>query len=322
MTFIPPTYSRSSAASGRSTAACSAGPRLACSSFVVLLILLVLAFGSIADVQSFAESHSDGDSRFTQFDGRLLTLLILQFTFFAELPQEQIAQILEHARLGVAFLFQMALFLTVFFYLSGTLYDDRKDHSVLFWKSMPISDTETVVAKLLMVMFIAPAIAVVAMFIGQLLFFVIATFLAWSGGVSAWETLWQPSGLLSGVVLLVVGYILNAFWMLPLFTWVLMISAYANRAPLMWTILVPVLVYILEVIVFGRAYIGAFFRDHVGFRVLPHINPETEQSDPRPLDSADGLFQFVISGELWLGVLVGAVFLVAAVYLRRLNNEI
>src|SRR3546814_20822192 len=42
----------------------------------------------------------------------------------------------------------------VFFYCLGALYDDRRDRSILFWKSLPVSDASTVLSKV----FSAPAI--------------------------------------------------------------------------------------------------------------------------------------------------------------------
>lgn len=289
--------------------------------FVIVLILLILAFGSVADVQSIAQStDGDVDTR-SRFDGSLLTLMTQQFTLFSDLPQQQKATMLSHARLGVATLFQLALLLSVLFYLSGALHDDRKDHSVLFWKSMPVSDAETVISKLLMALFVAPAVAVVAMFLGQLAFFIIATFLAWGAGVSAWDTLWAPSGLLSGLAILIAGYMLQALWALPLYGWILMVSAFASRAPLLWVILVPVLIYIVERVVFGVTFIGRFFYDHLRGRGLPQGFAD-EQDATQTWESSQALVAFLTSVDLWIGVVIGFAFVVGAIVLRRQYNEI
>ena len=295
--------------------------------FVVMIILLALAFGTFADVQAIAEGHPGERSETAHFEGRLLNLLIPQLALFAELSPERIEHVLAQARGAVAMLFQGALLLTVVFYLAGSLYDDRKDHSVLFWKSMPVSDTETVVAKLLVALFVAPAIAIAAIFVAQVLFFVIATFLAWSAGVSAWSTLWAPSGLLTGLVLLVSGYILQAFWALPVYAWLLAVSAFASRAPLLWAGLGPLLVYILERVVFGRSIIGNFFYEHIRLRAVAPIGTSEaavtgNTAAASPLANPDALVAFLTSLQFWGGVVVGAGLIVAAIYLRRRNNEI
>ena len=48
----------------------------------------------------------------------------------------------------------------VFFYCLGSLYDERKDRSVLFWKSLPVSDRDTVLSKALSALVVAPTLAI------------------------------------------------------------------------------------------------------------------------------------------------------------------
>ena len=51
----------------------------------------------------------------------------------------------------------IVLGVVVFFFCLGALFDDRKDRSVLFWKSLPISDQATVLSKVAMALVVAPA---------------------------------------------------------------------------------------------------------------------------------------------------------------------
>ena len=60
----------------------------------------------------------------------------------------------------------------LFFYLLGALYEDRKDRSILFWKSLPVSDTATVLSKVVTAILVMPVVAVVvalAGFIGEMI---------------------------------------------------------------------------------------------------------------------------------------------------------
>ena len=56
----------------------------------------------------------------------------------------------------------IAMVFVVFFYCLAALFDDRKDRSILFWKSLPISDRDTVLSKLITASLVAPIIAIVS----------------------------------------------------------------------------------------------------------------------------------------------------------------
>ncbi|MEO8460950.1 MAG: hypothetical protein ABI451_10495, partial [Dokdonella sp.] len=72
---------------------------------------------------------------------------------------EQVGVALNGSLLVFASFVQIALAFVVFFYLLGALYDDRRDRSVLFWSSLPISATNTVASKVLAAALVAPLIA-------------------------------------------------------------------------------------------------------------------------------------------------------------------
>src|SRR5690625_2852310 len=55
-------------------------------------------------------------------------------------------------------IFVLILLLTIPFYLLSCLYTDRRDQSILFWKSLPVSETRSVLTKLGTAVFLAPAI--------------------------------------------------------------------------------------------------------------------------------------------------------------------
>ena len=281
--------------------------------FVLGVVFLALAFGSVADLTGGTE-WSDGDDRVSEhFEGRLLPLLTGQFARLADVPFEERQELYRNARVALAGIFQIVLYLTILFYLAGTLYDDRRDHSVLFWKSMPVSDAETVLSKLLTAMFLAPVLALGAAFAAQFVLLLILTVIAWAAGVSALQTVWLPSGLLTGVGKLLAISVMHAFWALPLYGWVLLVSATARRAPLLWALLIPVFVYVLERIVFGGSVVARFFRDHLSVG-------RYEDLIAGPVGPV--LMDFLTDPSLWVGLVVAAALLAGTVYSRRRFNEI
>ena len=79
----------------------------------------------------------------------------------------------------------IVLAFVVFFYALGCLYDDRRDRSILFWKSLPVSDTQMVLSKAAWALLLAPLVAVgVGVVIGLVLWVISALTLS-VNGVSA-----------------------------------------------------------------------------------------------------------------------------------------
>ena len=58
--------------------------------------------------------------------------------------------------LGTSWVFLVALMFLTVFYSLDSLYAERKDKSILFWRSMPATDAETVISKLLTAAIVIP----------------------------------------------------------------------------------------------------------------------------------------------------------------------
>ncbi|WP_210235883.1 ABC-2 transporter permease, partial [Mesorhizobium sp. M1C.F.Ca.ET.212.01.1.1] len=89
-------------------------------------------------------------------------------------------------------LFIGVLAFVVFFYCLGALYDDRRDRSILFWKSLPLSDTQTVLSKVISALIVAPLIAVIAGIITMLGFLLVISVVALMHGGSPMTLIWGP----------------------------------------------------------------------------------------------------------------------------------
>lgn len=216
----------------------------------------------------------------------------------------------------------------VFFGLLGTLYDDRKDRSFLFWKSMPVSDSLEVLTKFAFYAFVGPAILFVLMMLGGIAAMVLVTPFVWLNGGSALELLWAPAPFISMWVAAAGLYCVYALWILPVLAWLLLASAYAPKAPMMFAV-VPIIAVITMETIFtgGNTWFGetlvkristdfgfivsAAFGAGQSFQNSPEINFLTLKGVGHTL-----ILTFA-SAKFWIGHLFTAAFLTGTVYLRR-----
>lgn len=227
-----------------------------------------------------------------------------------------------------AVVFNIALVLVASFYLMDSLYSDRKDRSVLFWRSMPVSDTAMVLSKLFTAMVTAPAIAFVAI----LSFEIVAGFLVGITGAIVGLGLFSHfnlAGIMLGWITLIIAFLVQSLWLLPYYGWFLLCSAWARKLPLAWTVLVPLAVMLAELVVFRTHYMSNIIFGHLGrwFGML-HVDHEVIIVGKSAIGSHDrfmtlaSVFGYLARPEMWIGVAIGAVFVIGAIWLRRNRSEI
>ena len=202
------------------------------------------------------------------------------------------------------------------FYTLDALYGERRDRSILFWKSMPVSDLTTVLSKLAIPLLVIPvlsfAIAVVTQFIMLLL---ASTVLVGSGANIA--ALWaQQSIFRFSLELFYHMLTVHGLWYAPLYAWLLLVSAAAPRAPFVWAVLPPFMIWGVEKMAFNTTY----FLSLLKVRLTGAPDPEM----PRNADFMSMLIPHHFFGQpgLWAGLAVAAVFLAIAVRLRRYRGPI
>lgn len=221
----------------------------------------------------------------------------------------------------------MAFPFVVFFSLLGSLYEERRDRSILFWKSMPVDDWQEVLVKLFTTVLVAPLIFLAVAIAAQLIiaFFLSFVVLFQGGPVLA---LW-PLGLMISSWFSAIGhYVIWALWALPVLAWVLFVSAYASRLPFMWAILTPIVIIIaegmfLETTVFaewiGRQLGGwqewAFSRDD--FDRIDVDGPSDMLSLLFGAAQWEALKYSLMSSRFWFGLVVAAGFVFGAIELRK-----
>jgi ABC-2 type transport system permease protein len=240
--------------------------------------------------------------------------------------------------LTLCFPIGIGLFFVTFFYALGSLYNDRSDRSVLFWKSLPISDTQTVLAKVVAASLIAPIFAVVAMIALQLTFLVLMTLFAALNGVNAISALWSPLHMIKLWLMMALLIPVNALWALPTIGWLLLCSSFVRSKPFLWALLLPVVagvivswVNVMQQMslpsgwfwqhIVGRALLslvpGGWF-DEASFRTLEHARgPEAFVG----LFSLDTIGTVLTSTDFLVGAVAGVAMIAAAIYFRRQRTE-
>lgn len=244
--------------------------------------------------------------------------------------------------LGGMWIAIIVMVFVVFFYLLGSLYDERRDRSVLFWKSLPVADTETVLSKLAWAVVLAPLFAIaIGIGIGLMLWLVLGTaaFLNGIPGASAMFTDSQPLRLILQVLSVIPVY---TAWSLPTVGWLMLCSAWAKRFPFLWAVLLPVLGCALISLsggIFG-AISGLEFPFEqlwyvVVFRGLMSLIPGTwyarvgtdpniQMNGPQDLPNhfdLSGSWAAFATLDMWLGISVGVAMIVLAIRLRRWRDE-
>ena len=237
----------------------------------------------------------------------------------------------------------VVLAFVVFFYCLGSLYDERKDRSVLFWKSLPVSDRDTVLSKAASALLVAPLIAVgvaIACMFGFLL--LLSTFVLLHNG-NPMALVWGPGNPLQLAGSMLATIPVYALWALPTVGWLLLCSAWSKSKPFLWAIMLPVFSGIFiswfDIMNLFDLESGWFWKNIVARGLLSavpgtwfdvaHINNAhiTSSEAARQIESVHQLlslkttYSVLLTPQLWIGAVVGAAMIYGAIRLRRWRDE-
>jgi ABC-2 type transport system permease protein len=202
-------------------------------------------------------------------------------------------------------------FVLGFYYSLECMHAERRDRSILFWKSLPVSDVTTVLAKAFIPIVALPLITFIVAFATELVMLLLSTGTLAMTGRGA-STLWQqlPFWQIIGGQLyhLLVGQVL---WSAPIYAYLILVSAWAKRAPVLWAALPPLAIGFGEKLAFGTTHFGNMLR----YRMLGGDSSKS-MNDMMQSDHAS-MMAFLAEPGLWLGLVLTAVFLLAVARIRR-----
>jgi len=225
---------------------------------------------------------------------------------------------------AAAMMIMFTVFIVGIVYCLDTLYGERRDRSILFWKSLPVSDRTSVLSKAIVPLAILPLLTFVIVLATQFIMLLISTAVLLPSGLAG--TTWQllPWPRLS--LILLYGLVTSALWEAPIYAWLLLVSSWARRATFLWALLPWLAVSAIEKLAFDTTFFirmlirrltGGF---EEGFVVVQYpkdahvpVVDRLTQFDPLKFFSGPGL---------WIGLVFAAACLIAAIRLRRYRGPL
>jgi len=223
--------------------------------------------------------------------------------------------------LWVAVLYIAAAIVGAFIALD-CLYAERKDRSILFWKSLPVSDGLTVLSKFLVIVAVAPLGIFVLAGASHLIALGIWQLRAASGAVPD-VAIWNTVAWLRGECVILLCLILASLWYAPLVAASMLLSAWVKRSPVLWAILPLALGCIFEFLVFRTKHLWHFLQYRSGgiWNVLSHRDGYSVIEGPGKLLNDLNWAAAFLHVDLWLGVLAAAAMLYGAARIRRYRDD-
>ena len=216
-----------------------------------------------------------------------------------------------------AFLLMGTTLIVAMFYCLEALYSERRDRSILFWKSLPVSDLTTVLAKLSIPLVILPLATFAITIVTQWIMLLLSSALMLARGQSV-AALWSHLPLFQMSLMLLFHVVaIHGLQFAPVYSWMLLVSSWARRAPFLWAVLPPLAIGVAEKVAFHTSHFAAL----LGYLLGGGPEVVTGKMQMLPLTPL-AVGEFFINPGLWIGLAVAAVFLAAAVRLRRYREPI
>ena len=255
-----------------------------------------------------------------------------------------IGKALDVSILTPAILISIVLFVVVFFYCLNSLYEERRDRTILFWKSLPISDRDTVLSKVACATVLAPAIAIVTSVITGLLILILLAITASLHGANLWQMVWTLPHPFQVTATMLASIPVYAIWALPTVGWLMLCSAWARSKPFLWALIVPIgsgiivswfnLMGLFQLgdkwfwgNVVGRALLSVFPGGWIPGQMSEGMGAKIGQMGTdnrqilRDMFNLPHLYAPLLSPEFLIGATVGAAMIAGAIWFRRWRDD-
>src|SRR6266699_4411406 len=221
----------------------------------------------------------------------------------------------------VAMMLIFTAFIVGVFYCLDALHGERRDRSILFWKSLPVSDLTTLLSKATIPLAALPLVTFAIIVATQFVMLLWTSVLLITHGMNPGST-WTNFNLFQQSLILLYGLVAIALWHAPIYGWALLVSGWARRATFLWAVVPFLAIGFFEKISFGTSHFAALVKDRV-FGFAPHAFA-FEMHRSAAIDSLVQLTpgEYLSTPGLWLGLIFAAVFVAAAIRLRRYRGPI
>ena len=266
-----------------------------------------------------------GQATFSAFD-QAVDLAILGGSTLGE---NERAAAISALMYGVSIFFVAGMWILTVFYALDALYTERKDRSILFWRSIPSTDFETVLSKLLTAILVIPLITFAFVVLTHIVVLTISgVWISFQGG-DAGHLIWSAAPLFDNWAATLVFLLAVSLWSTPLVGWVLFVSAFAKRAPFMMAVLPLLILPMLEKIMLGTSLVAdVFFVRTWKIPLFSGVDlDDFFHGDNGAVPDSISLFDimdlggFLTSADLWIGIVVCGLFTTAAMYVRRYRDD-
>jgi len=218
-----------------------------------------------------------------------------------------------------ALLIMATTFVVAVFYCLDALHGERRDRSILFWKSLPVSDITTVLSKASIPLVVLPLLTFAITVVVQWIMVLMSSAVLLGSGLSV-ATLWTPLSLSQSWLGLLYHLVtVHSLWYAPIFGWLLLVSAWARRAPILWAVLPILAISLVEKIAFNTTHFAAMVANRIAGGAEAVTVPGGSPMDPMTHLTPG---HFLASPGLWIGLAMAAAFLAGAVRLRRSQGPI
>jgi len=204
--------------------------------------------------------------------------------------------------------FIMTLYVCCLIYLVNTLFQERKDMSVLFWQSMPVSNFKTVLSKIVTVVVVAPIFYIAIIFALYLVGMIWLTVLGLTNDVDLVGIGWMFLAAVASLFLIYFSAVIASLWLFPTVGWLLLFSAFARKTPLLWAGGVFILLGFLESFIFGSEYLANWAQSR-----STNLNQYLIFDFSNVVDK---LFNY----DMLFGIVLGSILVTGAVYMRRFTD--
>ena len=277
-------------------------------SIITLLIFICILIE--LGLQAFGTNFTNGAGEFL-FNQNNISI-DLNFTE-VESDREFFKPSESHLLVGYFLLYAYITF-AIINYLASALLNDRKDRSILFWKSLPITETQNVLTKLFVATFIIPAFFCVAAVAITVFYHVMSFFYLMLFSDESVLYLWHIDTPFTTLLKIITLTYIQTLWCIPVCAWLLLASAYSKRSPLLVAVIPIIILSILETVFSNTSLLSSLWFKNISNILYPITELNT-------ISIGHEIASLIMNADMYIGIVCSAVFITGAVWLRNHRYE-